>query len=117
MAIDKKQLLTARLPRQEVEVGGLGSVVVRGLSRNEVLGVQALAASGDSNAFEVGLLAAGLVDPVLDEAEIRAWRQAALASEIEPVVDAILELSGLTKKVEKEAAEAFLADEQASSSN
>ena len=66
-----------------------------------------VAADGDTDAAEAFLLRAGMVDPALTEEDVATWREAAPAGEHEPVVNAILELSGLMPSSLKEAVQSF----------
>lgn len=91
--MDKADLLRRRLPEREVELPGVGTVRVRGLTRAEALEVQKR--QGDVAAMERLILSLGLVDPVLTEDEVGEWYAAAPAGELEPVSQAIVDLSGL----------------------
>lgn len=90
--MDKETLLKPRLPWDAVPIGDLGNVIVRGLSRAEVLDVSEVAGTPE---FEPTLLSLGLVDPELTVEEANEWRKAAESSEIKSVCDRISELSGL----------------------
>ena len=98
--MDKDLLLKPRLPEADVEVPGIGVVRVRGLNRAEAMQVQA--AKG-TEATERVILALGMVDPPLTEAEAGRWQRNAPAGEIEPVSRRIAELSGLFDGADKEA--------------
>jgi hypothetical protein len=98
--IDKEALLKTRLPEAEVPIPGVGTVRVRGLSRGEVFGTQK---AKDTAVMERKILAFGMLDPVLTEAEVQRWQEACPAGELDPVVDKIRELSGLSDTSEKEA--------------
>jgi hypothetical protein len=98
--VDKDLLLKPRLPEADVEVPGIGVVRVRGLNRAEAMQVQA--AKG-TEATERVILALGMVDPPLTEAEAGRWQRNAPAGEIEPVSRRIAELSGLFDGADKEA--------------
>jgi hypothetical protein len=91
VSIDKAALLARRLPERDVELAGIGSVRVRGLSRAESLDIPELSGA----AREATIIARGLVDPVLSVAEVQAWMAAAPAGEFEVVSTAIGQLSGL----------------------
>ncbi len=97
--MDKKALLTERLPRADVEIPGVGTVTVRGISRYELQ----LAGKGteDSGLIERRLLAMAIVDPELTESDIEAWQKCAPAGELKPVVDRFRELSGLNEGAQK----------------
>jgi len=98
--VDKELLLKPRLPEADVEVPGIGTVRVRGLNRAEAMRVQA--AKG-VEATERVILALGMVDPALTEAEAGQWQKAAPAGEIEPVSRVIAELSGMVEGADKAA--------------
>jgi hypothetical protein len=97
--IDKETFLKARLPEREVDLPGVGTVRVRGLTRAEALEVQAL--QGDVAAMEQKVIHFGLVDPVLTNAEIACWYGAVTAGEIDLLVNPISEMSGLTEGAPK----------------
>lgn len=102
--MDKDKLLAPRadtssgLPEDTVSIPDVGEVRVRGLSRIEAMHVQA--ARGEE-ATERRILALGLVDPSLTEAEAGQWMKAAVAGEIEPVSRRIAELSGMVEDAPK----------------
>lgn len=90
--MDKEALFRRRLPEDDVTIDGVGTVRVRALNRGEVLLVQNL----DSRAkAEQKMLAFGMVNPELTEADVVQWQQASPAGEIEPVSNKIAELSGI----------------------
>ncbi len=101
--IDKALLLKGRLGEEEVEVPGLGSVRIRGLSRIEVMEMQDL---GRVDA-EVYLFHHGLVEPALTEDEARLALEAAPGGELQPIADALFALSGLAAAAVKEAVQSF----------
>lgn len=105
--MDKDLLFKPRLPEADVEIPGVGTVRVRALSRAEAMAVEN--AKGNA-AIERKLLALGLVDPKLTEAEVGQWQSAAPASELEPVSNRIAELSGLLPDSAKEAVKEFEAN-------
>lgn len=94
----KARLLKPRVPEGTVELDGLGTVRVRGLSRGEVFMTQQ--AKG-VEAMERKVLALGMLDPLMTEDEVRQWQQNSPAGEMEPVADKIRELSGLGKGADK----------------
>lgn len=111
MPFDKELLFKSRLHEAEVEVPGVGTVRVRGLSRAEVLLCQNVAeGEGQAGAFERKLLAMAMVDPELTEAEVGAWQKASTAFEMEPVTLKVQELSGLNETVAKEALKEVMSD-------
>lgn len=102
--MDKAQLMAAAaaaLPTEEVEIPGVGTVTVRGLSRAESLLVGK--AEGDPTITERTMLRFGLVDPVLTEAEIRDWLKIAPNSHVDPISNAIARLSGMLEGADKTA--------------
>lgn len=102
----KARLLTRRLPEDEVEVPGIGVVRVRGLNRAEAMHVQAAKGKGPE-ATERRILALGLVDPPMTEAEVGQWQKASPGGEIEPVSTKIAELSGMLDSSAKDVVKTF----------
>lgn len=98
--MDKEKLLKRRLATDTVPVPGLGEVTVRGLTRAEV---NHIGKGADPLETERRALALGMVEPELTEDEVGVWQDNAPAMEIQPVLQRINELSGLTKQVQKEA--------------
>lgn len=105
--MDKELLFKPRLPEADVEVPGVGTLRVRGLNRAEAMHVQA---ANGTEATERRILALGLVDPELTEAEVGRWMKAATAGELEPVSRRIAELSGMLDGADKAAYKEFEAD-------
>lgn len=110
MSVDKDCLFAKRLPEDDVEVDGIGTVRVRGLSRAEA---NAVKAHQGTDKFEQKILAFGMVDPALNEDEVGRWLRAASYGELEPVLTRIGELSGLMDDSAKKAVKALLADPEA----
>ena len=106
MSVDKESLFASRLPQDDVEVPGIGTVRVRGLSRAEANAIQKLTGT---EKFEQKILAYGMVDPALTEDEVARWLRAASYGELEPVVARIGELSGLMDDSAKKAVEELIA--------
>lgn len=104
--MDKAKLLAPRaktasgFPEDDVEVPGMGTVRVRGLSRDETIDLQVLVGS---KATECAVIALGLVDPVMTEDEVAEWQHVGLAGELEPVSTKIAELSGMLEDSAKAA--------------
>jgi hypothetical protein len=92
--VSKEQLLKSRLPEAEVEIPGVGTVRVRGLSRAEALEMQKISGSG-ALMIERRMLALAMIEPRMTEGEIREWQEASAAGELEPVTNRITELSGM----------------------
>lgn len=107
--IDKTALLGQRQDTDRVvALPGLGpdaAVKVRGLTRTEALRVQGVGLS-EAEA-ERKLLALAVLEPVLTEEDVARWQRVAPAGELQPVVSAILELSGMTAVAVKDAAAQF----------
>jgi hypothetical protein len=97
--MDKELLFKSRLPEADIDIPGVGTVRVRGLSRVEAMHVQA---ANGVEATERRILALGMVDPELTEAEVGQWQKASIASELEPVAQKIAELSGILPESAKE---------------
>jgi hypothetical protein len=89
--MDKASFLESRLPTREVDLDGVGTVLVRALSRGEALSCKGL----DVEELEQKVLAMGMVDPALAAGEVAVWYRNALTDEIKRVLDAIWDLSGL----------------------
>src|SRR5262245_12777468 len=98
--MDKALLFAARLPEDDVEIPGIGTVRVRALNRLEAVHVQEAKGAVQT---ELRIMTLGLVDPQLTEDEVREWMKAAPAGEIEPVSHRIAALSGMIEGAEKEA--------------
>src|SRR5689334_10157917 len=103
--IDKAALLAPRLAEQDVPVGDLGTVRIRALSRAEVADIQAQEL--ESAALEAQMLATALVEPAMTVPEVAAWQAAAAGGEFEPIVKAVLALSGMAVTSEKEVVQQF----------
>lgn len=108
MTVDKELLFKPRLPEADVDVPGIGTVRVRGLTRIEATGLtKGLRSEADAYnrtaEIERRMLAAGMVEPKLTEDEARRWQEASPAGELEAVTNKINELSGTTPTAEKEA--------------
>lgn len=105
--MDKELLFKSRLPEADVDIPGVGTVRVRGLSRAEAMLLHSLKGP---EAIERKILALGLVDPILTEAEVGKWQRASIAGELGPVATKISELSGLNPGSDKQAYRDFEAD-------
>ena len=106
--MDKEKLLAPRydtasgLPEADVEIPGVGTVRVRGLSRHELL-VHERERGNGTLAMESIMLSLGMVDPALTRDEARQWHKVSQAYEIGPVIDRINELSGIGPNAQREA--------------
>lgn len=88
---DRTRLLKPRLPEREIDLDGVGTIRVRGLSRAEVLSCK----GKQRDELEPVLLAMAMVDPALTEDDVHAWRQVATTEEIRVVLETVWDLSGL----------------------
>ncbi|HET9876920.1 MAG TPA: hypothetical protein VFQ37_14335, partial [Mycobacterium sp.] len=89
-----------------VEIPGVGTVRVRGISRVELLGIRK--ATDDSTMdgprvldLERRMVALAMVDPVMTEAQVGEWQKVAPAGEVDKISNAISELSGLVEGAPK----------------
>ncbi len=98
--MDKEILFKPRLPEEEVELPGVGTVRVRALSRSEAIRVQAVEETGARERCAVAL---GMVQPRLTEDEVGRWQSVAPAGELSPVAERINVLSGLAEDSAKTA--------------
>jgi hypothetical protein len=91
--VDKATLLKGYLPEADVELpSGLGTVRIRGLSRQEAVAVSKV---DDQIAMERKAIACGLLDPKMTEAEVDQWSEVAVAADVQAVAQAISELSNM----------------------
>lgn len=110
MTVDKGELLKSRLRgAEEVEVPGVGPVLVRGLSRAEVLAITS-ADTSEPGSFERKMLAFAMVGPELTEDEVGIWQKGNVSGELQPVVDKVNELSALTRDAAKRKYKEFESD-------
>lgn len=100
--MDKNVLLTKRIDPdvgEPVELPGVGTVIVRGLTRFE------LALSGkdtdDPAEIEANSVSLAMLDPKLTPAEVQEWMRGAPAGEVNRVTLKIRQLSGLTEGAQK----------------
>lgn len=94
--MDKKALLSDRVTAVTgtVELDGVGTVTVRGLSRYEMF-LASKVGAGDDLKQERFILAAAMVDPKLTEDDVEAWQKASPPGEINEVAKKVNELSGI----------------------
>lgn len=108
----KAKLFKARLPEEEVDVPGVGTVRIRALSRAEAMKLRKMS-SASVEVIERKLIALAMVDPVLTEDEVGKWQEASTAGELEVVSTRVSEISGMTEGAAKEAYKEFDADPDA----
>jgi hypothetical protein len=114
MAVDKAKLVASRLDEEEFEVEGVGTIVIRALSRFEVLQIQKVMGDDKGTAAkERALLAMAMVDPPMSEGDVGKWQKASKAGEIEPVTARVMELSGMMPGADKAAYKEFEASPDA----
>lgn len=90
----KAKLLQRRVGQATVELPGLGTVTVRGLTRTEVLRIQDQEGKRQYDAMTIAI---GMVDPPFTFEEAQQWQDVSPAAELDLVTDKIAELSGMTK--------------------
>ena len=98
MSVDKAALFAPRLPERDVEIPGVGSVRVRGLSRAESVTITKV----NADEREAHIVAMALIEPRMSVSEVKQWMAAAPAGELEPVSQAVGELSGLLEASPRE---------------
>lgn len=91
--MDKAVLLKGYLPEEDVELpSGIGTVRVRGLSRQEAVTVAKI---DDQTAMERLAMALGMLDPRMTESEIDEWSKVAVAADVQAVAQKISDLSNM----------------------
>lgn len=96
--MDKELLFRSRLPEEDFDLEGVGTIRIRGLSRAEALRLQN---AGSIATQEAQMLSWGVVDPVLTVAEVNRWLDASPAGELEALSLRIGELSGMSQGADK----------------
>jgi hypothetical protein len=97
-----KALLLARGQQEdrdteEVQIGDLGAVTVRGLTRAEVKQYT----GKDGTADENGMIACALVDPEMTPDEVAQWLDGSPAGDSVAVMEAVARLSGFDEGAQK----------------
>jgi hypothetical protein len=85
-------------PTDTVDFGG-ESITVRGLTRGEAQALAEMDWDAEAPEVEVHLTAYGLGEAVTDE--FRAWYAGLPVKAVKPIVDKVLELSGLRDDIPK----------------
>jgi len=100
--MDKSALLAQRVgvDTEEVEIPGVGTVTVRGLSRFEFLLCQKRFPD-DAMASERASLALAMVEPELTEDEVGQWQKSSQPDEINRVALVVNRLSGIGEGADK----------------
>ncbi|MFG1800193.1 hypothetical protein ACGFI4_08470 [Micromonospora carbonacea] len=101
MAVDKEALFRPRCPEQDVELPGVGTVRVRGLTRGEI--VEISKGVNEGRDMEPRSLSLALVDPQLTEDEARRLIEVAPFGDVELLTTTVNELSGIAGRAAKEA--------------
>lgn len=102
--LGKRANTATGLPEDTVDVPGMGTVLVRGLSRGEVFMMQKARADGGiktEEAWERRMLSLAMLDPTMSEDEVGTWQHVSPAGEMEPVGEKIRELSALNEGADK----------------
>lgn len=101
--MDKDLLLKPRLPEDDVEIPGLGTLRVRGLSRAEALRVEAAPSVSDKDRviLKYGIVLDG--PQQLTDADVKQLQDAWTAGDLDIVARRIAELSGMMPEAQKEA--------------
>ncbi len=98
--MDKEALFRPRLPEADIELPGVGTIRVRGMTRLETLLSTKLNDQSIAR-VEQFMLAAAMVDPVLTEREVELWQKASPSGEMKPVIEVINRLSGIGQGADK----------------
>lgn len=94
-------------PEEDIPIPGLGMVRVRGLSRHEVLHIQAVKTVAAVERMTVSL---GMVDPPMTEDDVKRWQKVSVGGELDEVTRTIGRLSGMLSDSPKQAYRDFEAD-------
>ena len=113
--MDKELLFKPRVPEADVDIPGVGTVRVRGLTRAEVMMVTKATDTENVDGpramvLERKMLAMAMVDPPMTEAEVGRWQNASVVNELDPVSYKVQELSGMLSGAAKQAYKDFEAD-------
>ncbi|HKZ19278.1 MAG TPA: hypothetical protein VJQ57_04140 [Acidimicrobiia bacterium] len=92
MTIDRAAFLKHRLGERAVELPGVGTIRVRGLSRQEVFDMKK---EKDAEAMERRCVELAVVEPKLSAEDVAEWYANAPAGEIDMILTPIQELSAL----------------------
>jgi hypothetical protein len=100
--MDKSKLTADRvsLNTEDVEIEGVGTITVRGLSRFEFLVAQKKFPD-DNLKQERFILSTAVVNPELTEDDVAAWQRASGPMEINAVANVVNRLSGIGKGADK----------------
>lgn len=96
--IDRDRLLKPRLPEEDYDIEGVGTIRIRQLSWRECVELQG---TGDAKKVTAKVLSLALVDPVLSPEDVEVWMEAAPGGEIEALSRRITMWSGLREDAQK----------------
>lgn len=99
--MDKTALTSPRLPQETVAIPGVGEIVVRGLSRYELLLAGKMTNDQGAALMERHMLSMAMLEPEMTIADVEAWQKASPAGEIMPVVAVVNRLSGVGQGADK----------------
>lgn len=94
-------LTAPRLQGEEFEIPGVGTVLIRALSRHEMLTASKAAEGGGALAMEREMISYALLEPTMTIDQVAEWQRASPAAEMMPLVHKINALSGIGKGAEK----------------
>jgi hypothetical protein len=99
--VDKNVLLNQTVPSGPVDIPGIGTVTVRGMTRYEMQMLGKIEAGDEVK--ERKILAMTMVDPTMSEGDVEAWQMCSPAGQINRVAMEVNRLSGIGRDAEKEA--------------
>lgn len=99
--MDKDALFRPRCTEKDVELPGVGTVRVRGLTRAQVLEISK--GANDGKDMEPQALSWAMVDPELTVDEVKRLFEVASFGEIQLLNETVNELSGIAGLAQKEA--------------
>ena len=106
--MDKSKLFSkVAMPTTIVELPGIGTVTVRGLTRAEVLDIQRQRNGRKADWIERQMVRIGLTDPELTDDEVEQMYAALPNGHLDRITKAIAGLSGMDKEADREAMRAF----------
>lgn len=101
-ALTREDLLKARFGIEPFEIEGLGTVEIRSVSRELVLGLRSQEGLTPLERERI-LIAAAMVNPKMNEQDVADWQAASPAGEMEALTERVARLSGMTKDSAKDA--------------
>lgn len=107
MTVSREDLLKERFGVEAFELAGVGTVEIRSVSREVVLGLRGREPALTALEQERLLVSAAMVSPKMSQDDVAAWQAASPAGELEPLTEAIMRLSGLRRDAPKEAVKQF----------